>query len=429
MGRIRSIKPEFPQSESIGRMTRDARLCFIELWTIADDEGRLRGNTRMLASLLFPYDDDAPGLIGSWLSEIEREGCIVRYEGAGQHYIQVSNWAAHQKIDKPSPSKFPTPPVKAETPSAAESTPRQFAEGSRTANLSSRPFAEDSASIHRGLGEDSANDRRTLATDMDLGKDQGEEGKGSSAREDFSSEEGEQNEEAMMERLVQEGHDSFMSDSSLATMKQDHDDVMTNHDDIMRESKLTQQEEQEEEKTRACEDQTPIQETSSRGASANEPIIFSELPQFRIAGYWFRKYNQVTGITLLPDERANHAAKELYEALGKNNTLAQRAVDYYFENWRELWFAQKRMPKETPLEKRQWSFTFISFTKNIQEILSLMQASPTSTSPQTTPERWSTGISFDEEHIPEEERAENARKLASFVQNLGKTKRVSLLAN
>jgi hypothetical protein len=107
MARIRSIKPEFPQSESMGNVSRDARLTFLQLWTIADDEGRLRGNSRMLASLLFPYDDDAPGLIDSWLEELEREHCILRYKHAGQSYVQICNWLIHQKIDKPSKSKIP----------------------------------------------------------------------------------------------------------------------------------------------------------------------------------------------------------------------------------------------------------------------------------------------------------------------------------
>jgi hypothetical protein len=107
MARIRSIKPEFPQSESMGNISRDARLTFLQLWTISDDEGRLRGNSRMLASLLFPYDDDAPELIDGWLQELEREGCIVRYKHASQNYIQICNWLIHQKIDKPSKSKIP----------------------------------------------------------------------------------------------------------------------------------------------------------------------------------------------------------------------------------------------------------------------------------------------------------------------------------
>lgn len=108
MARIRTIKPEFPQSESMGRVSRDARLLFVEMWTLADDAGRLRGNSRMLASLLFPYDNDAPGLIDDWLSELEREGCIVRYLASGLSYIEIRNWLIHQKIDKPSKSKIPS---------------------------------------------------------------------------------------------------------------------------------------------------------------------------------------------------------------------------------------------------------------------------------------------------------------------------------
>lgn len=109
MARIRTIKPEFPQSESMGNVSRDARLCFVLMWTIADDSGRLRGNSRMLASLLFPYDDDAPALIGGWLDELEQEGCITRYVVEGATYIEVAKWLSHQKIDRPTPSKLPSP--------------------------------------------------------------------------------------------------------------------------------------------------------------------------------------------------------------------------------------------------------------------------------------------------------------------------------
>ena len=107
MARIRSIKPELPQSESMGNVSRDARLTFILLWTLSDDEGRLRGNSRMLASLLFPYDDDVPALIDGWLKELEDEGCIQRYKIDGQSFVQICNWLIHQKIDKPSKSKIP----------------------------------------------------------------------------------------------------------------------------------------------------------------------------------------------------------------------------------------------------------------------------------------------------------------------------------
>lgn len=107
MSRIRSIKPEFPQSETIGRLSRDARLLFVQLWTVSDDEGRTRAASRMLASLLYPYDDDAPALMDGWLEELEAAGCIRRYASDGSSYLEICNWLKHQKIDRPSKSKIP----------------------------------------------------------------------------------------------------------------------------------------------------------------------------------------------------------------------------------------------------------------------------------------------------------------------------------
>ena len=106
MPRIRTIKPDFPQSESMGRVSRDARLLFVNLWTICDDSGRTRGNSRILASILFPYDD-VFRFIDKWIQELIDENCIIRYEVEGCTYIQVNNWLKHQKIDHPAPSKIP----------------------------------------------------------------------------------------------------------------------------------------------------------------------------------------------------------------------------------------------------------------------------------------------------------------------------------
>jgi len=124
----------------MGRVSREARLTFIMLWTLADDAGRLRGNSRMLASLLFPYDDDAKNLIEGWMAELSSEGCIARYEVQGTGYVQISNWLDHQKIDKPSPSKIP-----------------EFVKPSRKV----------------------AKPREDSSADQDQGMDQGREGKGS----------------------------------------------------------------------------------------------------------------------------------------------------------------------------------------------------------------------------------------------------------
>ena len=107
MSRIRTIKPEFPHSETVGKLSRDARLLFIQLWTIVDDAGRARAASRMLASLLYPYDDDAGVLIDGWLDELERMSCIRRYEADGSQYLEIVKWLDHQKIDRPTPSRLP----------------------------------------------------------------------------------------------------------------------------------------------------------------------------------------------------------------------------------------------------------------------------------------------------------------------------------
>lgn len=105
--RIRSIKPEFWESESLGRVSREARLLFIGLFSCCDDHGRARASSRLLASRLFPYDDDALKKLPSWIAELQKEGCIRLYKANDECYLDIPKWLNHQKIDKPSASKLP----------------------------------------------------------------------------------------------------------------------------------------------------------------------------------------------------------------------------------------------------------------------------------------------------------------------------------
>jgi len=113
----------------MGRVSREARLLFILLWTVADDAGRLRAAPRLLADLLYPFDDDASALLPRWLDELEREGCIYRYEHDVTHYLEIVKWRDHQKIDKPTPSRLPNPPRESSEAFAnireASATPRE----------------------------------------------------------------------------------------------------------------------------------------------------------------------------------------------------------------------------------------------------------------------------------------------------------------
>lgn len=157
MARIRSIKPEFPQSETMGKVSRDARLLFVQLWTICDDDGRTRAAPRLLASLLYPYDDDARKLIAGWLDELEGVAAIRRYVVNGDSYLDIPNWLKHQKIDKPSKSRMPEYVAPVVTPAA--------------------DTREDSRRLAR-IREGSTTD---LGRDLGVDLDQDREGNGSGA--------------------------------------------------------------------------------------------------------------------------------------------------------------------------------------------------------------------------------------------------------
>lgn len=143
MARIRTIKPEFPQSESMGRVSRDARLLFIMLWTIADDFGRARASSRMLASLLFPYDDDAVLKIPEWLMELERQNCVKVYAVDGNAYLQVLKWSDHQKVDNPSKSRFPEMPTLAKRSTRLARKPEKVATASDEISLDQGPRTKE----------------------------------------------------------------------------------------------------------------------------------------------------------------------------------------------------------------------------------------------------------------------------------------------
>lgn len=114
--RIRTIKPDFWISESIGtRLSgpegRQARLLFIALWNHAEDRtGVLRGGTAFLRGAIFPYDEDVTSEdVERWLSLLESGGFIVRYERGGTRYVWVRGFVEHQRIDRPSAPTLPEP--------------------------------------------------------------------------------------------------------------------------------------------------------------------------------------------------------------------------------------------------------------------------------------------------------------------------------
>lgn len=108
--RKRQLPPDMPKREGFKNLSHDARLVYLLLYTIADDEGRLREDPDSLAYELFPGETSFGLRIEALLREIERERLIGRYDVRRSHYIVISDWD-EQKIDHPRPSKLPPPPT------------------------------------------------------------------------------------------------------------------------------------------------------------------------------------------------------------------------------------------------------------------------------------------------------------------------------
>lgn len=107
MSRIRTIKPEFWEDEKLGKVSRDARLLFVGLISLADDDGRLRANPTLIRAQVFPYDTKTD--VSAWLEELSRARRIILYQADGESYAEIPKFNKHQKIDRPSPSKLPAP--------------------------------------------------------------------------------------------------------------------------------------------------------------------------------------------------------------------------------------------------------------------------------------------------------------------------------
>lgn len=108
--RIRTIKPETPQSGSLSKLTREQRLLFLYLFTVVDDAGRARAHPRVLAGQLFPYDEDGLTFVQHSLPTLAKHDLIELYQVDGTPYLHITKWSKHQYIQHKGKSRIPPPP-------------------------------------------------------------------------------------------------------------------------------------------------------------------------------------------------------------------------------------------------------------------------------------------------------------------------------
>ena len=97
----RMIYAKIWTSEQFGKLSDKAKLLFVGSITLADDDGRLRGNPAYLRGQVFPYDESISVMeVLQFRNEVQKSGLIELYSVDECEYIQHPKWKEYQIIRK-----------------------------------------------------------------------------------------------------------------------------------------------------------------------------------------------------------------------------------------------------------------------------------------------------------------------------------------
>lgn len=107
MARNRMIKPEFWSSETLMRVSRDARLTFIGLWNFCDDYGFCLSSVRSIIGDIYPYDETVTeAKLSNWLMQLVEEKLIIPVDYNSKHLFFIKGWGEHQTVQHKSKRSF-----------------------------------------------------------------------------------------------------------------------------------------------------------------------------------------------------------------------------------------------------------------------------------------------------------------------------------
>lgn len=99
LGQRRMVYTNLWQNPDFAKLSNEAKLLYIGTITVADDDGKLRGNSLLLRSQVFPLDEKVSVEdVRKWLNEIVRSKLITFYKVKNEYYIQHPNWGKYQYI-------------------------------------------------------------------------------------------------------------------------------------------------------------------------------------------------------------------------------------------------------------------------------------------------------------------------------------------
>ena len=111
MPRGRVIDNRIWQSEKVSKWDYFTRLLFVGMVTNADDQGRGRAHSNLLASTIFPYDGVSSDEIETALQKMVDSKAVIVYIPDGTPALyQIKKWWDYNTASFALPSKYPAPP-------------------------------------------------------------------------------------------------------------------------------------------------------------------------------------------------------------------------------------------------------------------------------------------------------------------------------
>lgn len=105
MARNRMLNPEFWLDEEIATLSPHARLLYMGLWGICDDNYATFPNKPAWIKIqVFPYESVSTREL---LDELEKIGKIIKFTAEDTEWYWIKNFFKHQRVDRPSRPKYP----------------------------------------------------------------------------------------------------------------------------------------------------------------------------------------------------------------------------------------------------------------------------------------------------------------------------------
>lgn len=106
---LHTIDPDLWQSESFAAMSADAKLLYLGLVSIVDDQGRMRFGYSIVVGKLYMYSDPPRTKIEALIDELVKSDFVIFYDIDGREYIQIKDWWTYQVNSRARASRFPAP--------------------------------------------------------------------------------------------------------------------------------------------------------------------------------------------------------------------------------------------------------------------------------------------------------------------------------